>query len=170
MTEPKNNVLEAYKMVIDYNKVVISLASTILAGQIAFLVFQETPFIWTNYFSSLFLVITIILSLIGFGKSILTIKTEISNAKAILFTNLSVCAMILGIALIGAIQPEQEQSLDKILKDISTTTSSLEKGLTPQNCMKIIFSKDIYTIDYSDFKGKTKVIYSTRKNKIVSIE
>lgn len=170
MTEPKNNVLEAYKMVIDYNKIVISLASTILAGQIAFLVFQQTPFIWTNYLSSLFLVGTIILALIGFGKSILTVKTEISNKKAILFTNLSVYTLILGIVLIGFIQPKKEQSLDKILKDISATTSPLEKGLTPQNCTKITFSNDTYIFDYSDNNEKTTVIYSTKKNKILSVE
>jgi len=162
------SVVEAYKMVIDYNKVIISLASTILAAQLAFLVLQQTDFNLLNYASSLVLVLAITLSFFGFGRAIQVVKTACSDPKAIDFTNASTIVLIVGILLIGLIQPTKEQSIDAMLENIESNTSSLGK-LNPENCTQIEMNGDHYRLHYQSPKSDIEVVYSIQDQRILSI-
>ena len=165
----QNNIVEAYKQVIDYNKVILSLASTILAGQLGYLVYRGDSFEITDYSSATVLVITLVLSLLGFGKSIRAIKRGHSEIKGILFTNLSAYSLIIGILLIGVIKNDKVESLDAMLENISNSTLSLERGLTPDNCKKIKLKNNQYQLEYLTNNVGTEVIYSKITNQIISV-
>jgi hypothetical protein len=164
-----NGTIEAYKAIIDFNKVIISISSTVLAALIAYLAYQKVEFHWINYVSSFFLVLSIFFSITGFGNAIATIKDGISRRGTILMSNFGASILILGILSMLLIRTNNE-GLDDILKSVESSTNSLNKNLSPKNCIRIELKDDYYLIDYKADTISTKVIYSIKKGKITLIK
>jgi len=161
---------EAYKQIIEFTKVIISLASTILTALMGYLVFEHKALEGLNLIGPILLVISILFSLQGFGKAIKTVKTGVTNQSAILYTNLGAGIMILGIISISFIKPEKEISIDSVLEAVSKSSTSLKKSLFPENCDRIDKRGEDYVIHYKADSLSTQVVYSVKENRISSIQ
>ena len=161
---------EAYKAIIDLNKTIISIGSAILAGLIAYLIFQDSLFEIKNYIGLLFIILSIIFSIAGFGKAIQTLSDGISRNKTILLTNISVYLLIFGIVLLLLIKFGNEKNLDQILKEIEKTSTLQIGNLSKTNCNEILKEGKTYKFIYLINNQKVETIYSIESNKIISIK
>jgi len=164
-----NNTSEAYKSVIDFNKTIISMSSAILAALIGYLVYQKVPFRLINYVSVFLLVVSIFLSILGFGQAIKTIKDSVSRKATIGFTNWGAFFLILGILAILAVK-DDEKTIDNVLNTVEKNTTTLAKNLSTKNCVSIELKSDSYFLVYHVDSSNIEVIYSLSKQSIVSIK
>ena len=163
-----HNTSEAYKSVIDFNKTIISISSSILAALIAYLVYQKISFRLLNFISLIFLVCSIIFSIAGFGKAIMTIKDNYSRKATIVLSNFGAFFLILGILAILLIK-EDKQTIDNILYNVENSTTRLGKHFSPEKCIKIELRDENYIFTYKTDSTINEVFYSTSINIITMI-
>ncbi len=170
-TQPQTpaDITEAYKAVIDFNKVVISISSAILAALISYLVSQDFSFAPRNFASPIVLTISIACSLLGFGRAIGAINKKEPRINAVKFSNVAGGAMLLGILSIGFIKKNEEKKIDDILKEIDKTSSILEYKLQPANCTGFDLREKTYVLHYAYDTIAVQVDYSLEKSKILSL-
>ena len=164
-----NDVAEAYKSIIDFNKTIISISSSILAGVIAYLVYQEIEFAIQNYIGIALLIISVLLSIKSFGAAIKTVKDAVSRPATIIYANFGAFTLIAGIVAILCIQ-KQKVTIDKVLSEIQNTTSQFSKKLDAKQCTKILSKEDDYVLTYKVNNVDVDVTYSIKKDKIISIK
>ncbi len=164
-----NGTVEAYKSVIDFNKTIISISSTILAALIAYLVYQKIEFRLINYVSLILLVISITLSIWGFGQAIATVKDGKSRTGTIALTNFGAFFLMAGI-LANLFVKDDVKTIDEILKSVEKSTTTLNKKLSPQNCSSIELKDEAYILQYKIDTTNSVVTYSIKKQTIVSIK
>lgn len=168
MMSDKSHV-EAWKGVIDFTKVIISLAMSILTIIVGYLTLHAIDLSLSTFFPLFFLISAIIFSILGFGRAIPAVKTGEQKKTAIFFSNTASILLTLGIITILFIPVTGKQSIDEVLKKVEQTTKSMNYKLSPEACRKIDFTNEEYTLKYS-IKGKTvKVMYSTKSQNIVQI-
>lgn len=170
MCNTSNGTVEAYKTIIDFNKSVITISSTILAGQVAYLVFEKTQFIWTNFVSSALLVFSFIFCLFSFGRAIKTIKDATSRPSTILFANLAAALLVAGIFALLLIDTNGDKTIDKVLKSVEKSTKTFHKQLTADKCNSLELSNENYIISYKNDTATIIVVYSLKEHKVVSIK
>jgi hypothetical protein len=168
-TAEKNGTVEAYKNVIEFNKTIISISSTILAALIAFIVYQQIEFRILNYLSLALLVISIGLSIFGFGRAIETVKDGTSRAYTILLTNLGSGFLILGILAILLVK-DGAPSVDKVLQTVEKSATMFRTNFSAKNCQSIDFVGGYYILRYKNDSSVTEVRFSVDKNRIISIK
>lgn len=167
------NYSDAFKSVIEFNKIIISISSTILAVLITFLVTQNFSLInWRNVISPIVLIIAIFLSLAGFGHSIPAIRSNQNNKKAITFSNYSGYVMLIGIICIFFIQKNltdnSGNSVNEVLQKINNTSKLMGYKLQNKDIQNILKSENRYFIMYLNDSVKLKIIYSVDTNNIIS--
>lgn len=165
----KKDISEAYKSVIDFNKVIISISSTILTGLIAFLIFRDIDFVWSNYLSPIFFVVSIFCSIYSFGNAIGSIKKGESNSRTILIGNIGAYSLLAGIISLLFINTDRN-SIDSILDKIENSGSKMQILLSPKNIQNIELKHEEYIFNYQLDSLKTEVIYSLEKDRITSIK
>jgi len=179
-TNINNSTIDAYKSVIDFNKTIITIASSVLTALIAYIVYQNIYLKPLNYISIFFIIASILFSLYGFGKAIQTLfglgkviqnlNDEDSRKKSILMTNIGGFFLIIGIVLLLSFNHKKEKSIDEILTKIESSTSTLQQKLVPNNLKSIEYNNEIYTIIFStDCLDKT-VKYSNKNDQILSVK
>jgi len=161
---------EAYKAIIDFNKAIISIASTILAALISFLVFQGYPITLVNFASPIIILVAIFLSLMGFGHSILALQTGISRPRAKLFSNFGAYFLLIGLSLIILIHKKEETNLQKVMSQVEKTGRSMHKNLDPAHCLNILQQKDICILKYRYDSLVAEVTFSFSANDIIHFE
>jgi hypothetical protein len=164
----KQDVVEAYKSIIDFNKTVISISSSILAGVIAFIVYQDIDFVIRNYIGILFLIISILLSVRSFGLAIKTIKDSKSRPSTISYANFGAFSLIVGIVAILIIK-QPKINVNEILNHVEVSTYNFSEKLLSKQCIQIKSTDDIYEILYLIDKKKINVKYSIKKKRVISI-
>ena len=165
-----NATAEAYKAIIDLNKTIISIGSAILAGLIAYLIFQDSSCELKNYCGLVCIFFSIIFSIAGFGKAIQTLHDGISRNRTILLTNVSAYFLILGIVLLLLIKIGNEKNLDQILTEVEKTPPLKIGILSKANCSGIVKEGKSYKISYLINNEKVEAIYATELNKVISIK
>lgn len=168
-TTTQINTVEAYKSVIDFNKTIISMSSAVLAALIAYLIYQNVEFRLFNYVSVALLVISILLSIFGFGQAIRTVKDGVSRTGTIALTNFGAIFLMAGI-LANLFIKDDIKTIDEILKSVEKSTITLDKKLLPQNCKSIELKDDDYILQYKGDTTNSVVTYSIKKQTIVSIK
>jgi len=166
---PINDVAEAYKSIIDFNKTIISISSSVLTGVIAYLVYQDIDFAFQNYIGVALLIISVLLSIKSFGAAIKTVKDSISRPATIIYANFGAFTLIAGIVAILCIQ-QQKKDINHILLDIEQTTSNYQKKLNPLKCIKISSNDDQYVLTYKNDSTNIVVTYSIKKDRVLSIK
>lgn len=106
-----DNHIEAWKAVTEFTKVIASLSISILTILIGYITLNKIELSFANVVAPLFLVIAIVLSLFGFGRAIPAIKSGEQNVGSILFSNLSVLSLVIGIITIPLISTKQPPAL-----------------------------------------------------------
>ncbi len=166
----KENEIQAYQSIIDFNKTIITICSSILTAFIGFIIYQNISLSTLNYVVLGLLVITILVSLYGFGLTIAALRDNANSNTAILMTNTSAVIMIVGIILLSTIKIQNDQDLTDILSEISNSTKSTGKQLGPDRINQLKFDGDKYQIIFKTDSVFTKVTYSVKDKKIISIE
>ncbi len=164
------NIKEAYTAVIDFNKTIITITSTVLAALISYLVFQDYNLLYQNLISPLVLLISLIFSFFGIGLAIPAINTDTSKIWAVRHSNIGASIMLIGILCIGFIQPKEKLSIDKVLLKIETSLKRVEPSLIQKNCKSFELIDDNYIIFYSQDSLHRRVVYSLDKDNIVSLQ
>jgi hypothetical protein len=165
------NEIQANQSIIDFNKTIITICSSILTAFISFIVYQNTSLSLLNYLVLGMFVLAIFISLFGFGSTIGALRDNNTNTnKAILATNTSAIIMIVAILLLSTFKIENEQDLNNILKQISKSSNSTNKHLNPDRLKKLKYKNEKYEFLYKSDSTLTKVIYSIKEKKIISIE
>ncbi len=167
MTE---NEIQANQSIIDFNKTIITICSSILTALIGFIIYQNLSLSLLNYVVLGMFVIAIFVSLYGFGLTIAALRDTSNSNTAILMTNISAIIMIIGIILMSTIEIHKDQDLTSILIEISTSTKSTSKHLEPDRINQLKFDGDKYIILFKSDSVFTKVTYSVKDKKILSIE
>lgn len=162
------NIKEAYTAVIDFNKTIVSISSTILAALISYLVFQEYDFTIRNFTSPILLVISITFSFFGFGFAIPAINVAQAKIWAVRFSNIGAAVMLLGIISIAFIQKKELNDLDKILHKVETTFKTIDPKINRSNCQSFSLSGETYIFNFTDNKTIKQVTFSTNSQQIVS--
>lgn len=171
MTANSNNsIVEAYKSIIDFNKTIITIASSVLTAIIAFIVYQNIELRWTHYLTLALIVVSIFFSLFGFGYAIQTVKDGVSRNLTILFTNIGAFVLIIGIGFILTFSSKKHKSIDLMLKQIEESTLTIKKKLTPEHVKSIVIKDSDYIINYQSDSLNTQVIYSGKSEMILSIK
>lgn len=161
---------EAYKAIIDFNKTIISIASTILAALISLLVFQGYPITPANFAGAVLIFLAILCSLLGFGKSIRPLQTDIGSNRAKLYSNVAGYLLLFGIALLTLIHKKEETSLEKIMSQVEKTGRSMHKNLDPIHCLKVIQQKEVCVLKYRYDSLVAEVTFSFSANDIINFE
>lgn len=169
MSNPPNEIAEAYKSIIDFNKTIISISSSILTGVIAYLVYQEIDFAIQNYIGIILLILSVLLSIKSFGVAIKTVKDSISRPSTIVYANLGAFTLIAGIVAILFIK-QQKQTIDGVLSNIEMTTSKFHMKLSPKYCENIQSDEDYYFLTYQIDTSSIEVKYSVKKEIVLSIK
>lgn len=164
------DTVEAYKSIIDFNKVIVSISSTILTAVIAYLALQGGEYEVKSYTCLALLVLSIMSSLGSFGIAIKTIKDGVSRSRAIFMANGGAIILILGIFMILLIKPIKEQTIDSVLKVVEKSTKTMKKNLNSENCTSIELNKDRYILHYLNDTVPTMVVYSLDQSKIIQIK
>jgi hypothetical protein len=164
-----DNIQEAYKSVIEFNKVIISITSTVLAVLISYLAFQDYELIICNLLSPIALIISISLSLFGFGYAIPAINKNRSSNIAVNCSNAGAFLMLLGIVLISTIQKHENDDIQQALMSIDKTLKVNSKNFIPSNCTNIKKNDKDYELTYKSTGFEAIVIYSTEKKCIISM-
>lgn len=167
--ESSNGTVEAYKSIIDFNKTIISISSTILAALIAYLIYQKIEFRLINYVSLSMMIISITLSIWGFGQAIKTVKDSNSRPGTIALTNLGAFFLLAGI-LANLLIKDDVKTIDEILKIVEKSTTTLNKKLSAQNCNSIEIDNEAYILQYKTDSIVSVVTYSLKSQSIVSIK
>lgn len=165
-----DNYKDSYLSVIEFNKVIVSIASTILAALISYLVFQEYDFTFRNLISPIVIFISLILSLFGFGNAIPAIKKDQSRKWAIRASNAAASFMFIGIGLIGFIQPKKDKTINDILKYVESSSINFNHNLIPNNCSEISFINRDYILKYNLDSIVVKTIYSLDDDKMTLLQ
>ena len=169
-TNTNDNTVAAYQSVIDFNKTIISITSTILAALISYLVFQNYNLSIRNLISPIILVISLICSLFGFGYAIPAINKSVSKKAAITFSNIGAGIMLIGIIAIVSIEEKEKINIKNILVDIENSLKSVDSKLTPQNCKSFELTDQNYILQYKHDSINIQIIYSLDKEKITSVK
>lgn len=164
------NIKEAYTAVIDFNKTIIAISSTILATLISYLVFQNYNLISINLISPLILFISLIFSFLGIGFAIPAINTDTSKIWAVRHSNIGAGLMLMGIMSIIFIKPKDKASIDQILLKIETSLKRIEPSLIQKNCRSFELIEGNYIIYYSQDSLHRRVVYSLDKENIISLQ
>ena len=160
------NIKDSYTAVIDFDKVLISISSTILAALISYLVFQDYDLNFPNLIAPILLVVSLFLSLLGFGQAIPAIKKNQSRKLAVKASNLAAVAMFLGIFAIGLIRQKSTPTINEVLVQIENTSETLKTDLSAVNCNQIEFVNRNYILSYELDSLKVKIIYSLDDKKM----
>jgi hypothetical protein len=161
--------VEAWKGVTEFTKIIVSLSTSVLTILIGYMTLNQFSFAFPNFIPPLFLVGSIVLALFGFGRAIPAIKSGDQSTVSILFSNLSVAALTVGILTIPLVSIDNQASIDSILKDVEKETQSLSYKLSPGACEKISVKKNIYTLTYQSGGKQVTVEYSKSSKGIISI-
>lgn len=164
-----NEVAEAYKSIIDFNKTIIGISSSILAGLIGFIVYQQLEAKITNYISVVLLVFSVFFSIKSFGAAIKTIKDLTSRPSTITYANWGAVTLICGILSVLFITQEKK-TISDMLNDVNSSTMVMQKKLHPNSCYQIYQKNDNYVFKYLVDKQKIIVVYSAKKSEILSIK
>lgn len=162
------NIVEAYKSVIEFNKTIISITSTVLAALISYLVFQDYSLNLPNIISPSFLVLSLIFSFLGIGNAIPAINVEQSKIWAVRHSNIGAGLMIIGIVTIFFIDKKEKVSIDKALYTIEQTLLKVDSTLLQKNCNRLELIDGNYIFHFKRDSIKRKVIYSVDKDHIIS--
>lgn len=164
------NIKEAYTAVIDFNKTIIAISSTIFATLISYLVFQNYNLISINLISPFILFISLIFSFLGIGFAIPAINTDTTKIWAVRHSNIGAGLMLMGIMSIAFIKPKDKPSIDQILLKIETSLKEIEPSLIQKNCKSFELIENNYIIYYSQDSLYRRVIYSLDKENIISLQ
>lgn len=164
------NIKEAYTAVIDFNKTIIAITSTILATLISYLVFQNYNLTIINLISPFILFLSLIFSFLGIGYAIPAINTDTSKICAVRYSNIGASLMLIGIISITFIKPKDKPSIDQILLKIETSLKKIEPSLIQKNCKSFELIDDNYIIYYSQDSLYRRVVYSLDKENIISLQ
>lgn len=164
------NEIQANLSIIDFNKTIITICSSVLTAFVGFIIYQNISLSTLNYLVLGIFVITILISLYGFGSTIASLRDSSNSNIAILMTNISAIIMIIGILLLSTFKIENDKDLDGILNQIYLTTKSTNKKLAPEKLYQLKLQNDKYELTFKTDTIVTKVIYSIKDGKIVNIE
>jgi hypothetical protein len=168
------NHLEAWKSVIELSKTIISIASTLLTALMGYYVLNLSYFdtsAITTYIPIFLLILSIILSVWGFGKAISAIRNVSSEPVGVFYINASIFVLIFSILSLGLVNINHtRKSLDAVLTDIERETISLEIKLTSKLVKKVEVIDSAYLITYETGSKSTNVTYSQIENKIIKVE
>ena len=167
--DANQNHLEAMKSITEFTKVIVSLATSILTILIGYITLNNIELTLTNLSSSILLLLSIIFSIYGFGRTIPAIKTGNGGQKSILFSNISVLFLVIGIFVIPLINIPPKNSIKNVLSIVQKDTTSLSYNLSPDKCIQVNFQDEIYMLTYNS-NGKTVTVkFSTKSNEIIFI-
>jgi len=164
------NIKEAYTAVIDFNKTIVAITSTILAALISYLVFQNYNLTIINLISPFLLFASLIFSFLGIGFAIPAINTDTSKIWAVRHSNIGAILMLIGIICIIFIEPKEKSSIDQILLKIEVSLKKVEPSLIQKNCKSFELIENNYIIYYAQDSLYRRVIYSIDGEKIISLE
>lgn len=165
-----NSTVDAYKSIIDFNKTIITLASGILTGLIAFKIYSDLAIDFYTCTCIGLIVLSIFLSLFAFGGAIQTVKNGTSQPSTIFLTNVGAFSLVIGILMIFALDIQKKSpSIDLMLNQIEQTTSSLGKDLKPDKVKEIHFQDPNYLITYGTDSVSVTVVYSSEKEQVISV-
>lgn len=166
-----NPIIDAYKSIIDFNKTIITISSSVLTALIAYVIYQNIDLKALSYISIGLIVLAILFSLFGFGGAIKAVKDGQSRPSTIFVSNASGFILIFGIVLIlFAFKPRQEKSIDEILNTIEKSTTSLNQKLSAKTMMSLEYNNDKYIIIYQSDNVEYRVVYEVKTDKIESIK
>ena len=165
---------EKYKAVIEFSKVILSLATAVLTAFVA-LLFVSGAHVdsgrlgWT----SIGLVIgSVCTALYGLGWSIDAIGSGSKSSFAILAANCSPLLLIAAIlvGLFAVVDGTSPLSVDATLNTIATSTRSLSTRLDPQQVRSIRAEGDDYIVEYESGGARVRVVVARKSGEVRSIE
>lgn len=166
-----NSTIDAYKSIIDFNKTIITISSSVLTALIAYVIYQNIDLNALNYLSIGLIVLAILFSLFGFGGAIKTVKDGQSRPSTVFMSNASGFILISGIVLtLFAFKHRQEKSIDDILNTIEKSTTTLKQKLSAQTMKSLEYNDYKYTIIYQIDSIEHKVVYQAKTDRIESIK
>lgn len=166
-----NPTVDAYKSIIEFNKTIITISSSVLSALIAYIIYKNIDLNALNYISIGSIILAILFSLFGFGGAITTIKDGQSRPFTVFVSNASGFILITGIFLtLFAFKHRQEKSINDILTTIEKTTNTLKQKLTAKTMNSLEYNNDKYTIIYRIDSAEYKVVYEVNTDKIESIK
>jgi hypothetical protein len=163
--------VEAWKSVIEFTKVIISFATTILAALLSYFVLNEIQWSWKNAISPFLLVLSMVLCLVGFGRAIRAIKNGNSEKVSLLASNLGTYVLIFAVLCLAFVSPNEKATIGEILSTIHTNTENFRVTLDPKACNSVRLDKDIYTLRYLISDSTAIVVkYDVSLDNIISID
>lgn len=163
------NYIEAYKALIEFVKVIISISSTLLAALISYIVVQDLTISWWLIISPMLLIASIGTGLLSFGRAIIGVRDNASQKNVSMFGNASAAFLVCGILALGFIKINQQPSPDEMMESIQHHTTSFHARLLPDSCESIEKKGDNYIFQYKVDSNQYIVTYSTSEKKIISL-
>jgi hypothetical protein len=162
--------VEAWKSLIELIKTVVSINSAVLAAMAGYYVLSDNPIelTWRNGLSPGLLVLSIVVASFGFGKSIRSIKTGISERWGVGLTNVSIFLLVAGIACIVFVDREKPDNMATVLEQTEKEARGL--NLSTQALQSVTVVNSQYVIRYQNAAGTTTVTYSPQERKLVKLE
>ena len=166
----EENHREGYKSIIELNKVIVSLATSILTLLVGYLVLQKVTLAITVFIPISTIVITVLFSLMGFGRSVTSIGLNKPSYWAKGFTNLAAITLVLSIVSIPILFPKEKKSIEKVLGEIYHDTRDTKLVLSPLHLASFVNDDEAYVFQYSYDSTKAVVTYSKSRQEILKID
>lgn len=164
------NFVEEWKSVIDFTKTVLSISTGLLAAIASLLLIGSYKLQGYGWVPPALLIISILLSLYGFGRAIQALRTGTSKAAALLLSNISVGFLIVAIGSAPFAIQTEASSIDQALSSIEAATKKWPVDLSARNCSQISRTGEELTLTYEANGHTAQVLYSTATKTILEIK
>lgn len=164
------NFIEEWKSVIDFAKTVLSISTGLLAAVASLLLIGNYKLQGTGWVPPVLLVVSIVLSLFGFGRAIQSLRAGSAKNSALWFTNGSLVVLVAGIISAPFAIETPASSIDQALSVIEAATKKWPVDLSARNCSEISRNGEELTLTYQANGHSAQVQYSTATKTILQIK
>lgn len=155
---------EVDKSLFEFNKQVITISTTILAAQTAYIVYQDIQMVFLSYMSTFFLICASIASLYAYGRVIQ--KCE----NAVLFSNIAAFLMVFGIISLFTLKPgKKEEPVGTVLTKTEEYVTQIRGNSASVQFKSLESDGNTYTVTYQTENGLLVVRYSTDTKSVITV-
>lgn len=165
----RGNHVEAWKAVIDFSKVVLAFSSALTAAVIGYYLTNNVRPSFISLVPVTLLVLSAVLSLFGFGRGIVAVKTGKTSKSGLAFCNFAAVALFVGVLLVFFIRPETNKSFPSAFNETLSQLKQVNFTVDLRFLKQCTYESGKLTITFDVNKGVKEVIYDQKTKEISNV-
>jgi len=165
----KDNHVQAWKALIDFSKVVLAFSSALTAAVIGYYLTNDIRPSFFSLLPVMVLVLSAVLSLYGFGRGIVSIKTGETRKSGLTFCNLAAVALFVGVLLVFFVHPEANKNFPSAFNETLRQLKQANFTVDTRFLKQCTYESGKLTITFDVNNGVREVTYDRKAKEITSV-